>query len=96
MLVLTRRQGESLRIDEDIRVTMVACSAGQVRIAIDAPESVEILREEVYDRIVSENVAAASAPDHAVNSMVRRLRNRAGDETQASKIISSNSTKRER
>ncbi len=96
MLVLTRRQGESLRIDEDIRVTMVACSAGQVRIAIDAPESVEILREEVYERIVSENVAAASTRDDTVNSMVRRLRNLGGNEKQASKIISSNTTKRER
>lgn len=96
MLVLTRRQGESLRIDENIRVTMVACSAGQVRVAIDAPDHVEILREEVYDRIVSENLAAASTQDDTVNKMVRRLRNRSGNVNQASKIISSHSTKRER
>ncbi len=74
MLVLTRRQGESLRIDENIRITMVACSAGHVRIAIDAPDSVEILREEVYDRIASANVAAASSQDAAVHRAVRRLR----------------------
>ncbi len=74
MLVLTRRQGESLRIDENIRITMVACSAGQVRIAIDAPDSVEILREEVYERIASANVAAANSKDAAVHRAVTRLR----------------------
>ncbi|MCH7866267.1 MAG: carbon storage regulator CsrA [Myxococcales bacterium] len=74
MLVLTRRQGESLRIDDHIRITMVACSAGQVRVAIDAPESVEILREEVYDRIASANLAAAGSRDAAVRNAVTRLR----------------------
>lgn len=74
MLVLTRRQGESLRINDNIRITMVACSAGQVRVAIDAPESVEILREEVYDRIASANLAAAGARDTAVRNAVTRLR----------------------
>ncbi len=78
MLVLTRRQGESLRIDEDIRITLVSCSKGHVRIAIDAPESVEVLREEVYDRIVAANLAAAGAQGSAVNSVVNRIRGRAG------------------
>ncbi|MFT5443925.1 MAG: carbon storage regulator [Myxococcota bacterium] len=77
MLVLTRRQGESLRIDENIRITMVSCSAGQVRIAIDAPDSIEILREEVYDRIASANLAAASSPDATGQKMVNRVRPRA-------------------
>lgn len=47
MLVLTRRHGESLRIGPDIRVTVVSSTSGQVRIAIDAPEHVGILREEI-------------------------------------------------
>ncbi len=78
MLVLTRKQGESLRIDEDIRITLVSCSKGHARIAIDAPEDVEILREEVYDRIASANLAAASSKDSVVNSVVNRIRTRAG------------------
>lgn len=84
MLVLTRRQGESLRIDENIRITLVACSAGQVRLAIDAPEHIEILREEVYDRIATANLAAAGAQDGAVRRAVTRLRDRAGNRKQAS------------
>jgi len=60
MLVLTRRQGESVRIGPDVRVTVVASTGGQVRIAIDAPEEVGIFREEIFERVASANVEAAS------------------------------------
>ncbi len=60
MLVLTRRHGESVRIGPDIRVTIVASTGGQVRIAIDAPEEVGIFREEIFERVASANVEAAS------------------------------------
>ncbi|HEB88682.1 MAG TPA: carbon storage regulator [Deltaproteobacteria bacterium] len=60
MLVLTRRQGESVRIGPDVRVTVVASTGGQVRIAIDAPEEVAIFREEIFERVASANVEAAS------------------------------------
>ena len=59
MLVLTRRHGESVRIGPDVRVTVVASTGGQVRIAIDAPEDVGIFREEIFDRVASANVEAA-------------------------------------
>ncbi|MDP6980488.1 MAG: carbon storage regulator CsrA [Myxococcota bacterium] len=81
MLVLSRRPGESLRIDENIRITLVACSAGQVRLAIDAPDHVEILREEVYERIASANLAAAGAQDGVVRRAVTRLRGSSGNRT---------------
>ncbi len=60
MLVLTRRQGESVRIGPDVRVTVVASTGGQVRIAIDAPEDVAIFREEIFERVATANVEAAS------------------------------------
>ena len=60
MLVLTRRHGESVRIGPDVRVTVVASNGGQVRIAIDAPEEVGIFREEIFERVASANVEAAS------------------------------------
>jgi len=67
MLVLTRRHGESVRIGPDIRVTVVASTGGQVRIAIDAPDDVGIFREEIFERVASANVEAASN----AHSMVR-------------------------
>ena len=60
MLVLTRRQGESVRIGRDIRVTVVASTGAQVRIAIEAPEEVGIFREEIFEQVASANVEAAS------------------------------------
>ena len=51
MLVLTRRGGESVRIGDDITVTVLEDRARQVRIGIDAPNDVPVHREEVYERI---------------------------------------------
>jgi carbon storage regulator len=52
MLALTRKVGESIVIDDSIRITVVAVEQGQVRIAIDAPRDIAVHRSEVYDAIV--------------------------------------------
>lgn len=49
MLVLTRREGESLVIDNDIKVTVLSIKGNQVRIGIDAPEPVPIHRQELLE-----------------------------------------------
>ena len=49
MLILTRRDGESLKIGETVTVTVLAVNGRQVRIGIDAPKDIEILREELLD-----------------------------------------------
>lgn len=51
MLILTRKEGESLRLGEDITVTVVAVKGGNVRIGVTAPRDVAVHREEVYQRI---------------------------------------------
>ncbi len=51
MLKLTRRFGESTRIGDDIRVTIIDRDHNhQVRVVIEAPNSISILREELYER----------------------------------------------
>jgi carbon storage regulator len=47
LLILTRRVGESLRIGENITITVIKQSRGQVGLAIDAPSDIKILREEL-------------------------------------------------
>ena len=69
MLVLTRRHGESVRIGNDVRVTVVASNGGQVRIAIAAPEEIGIFREELFERVASANVEAASATTNMVSGL---------------------------
>lgn len=47
MLKLTRRPGETLVLDHDIRVTISAIRGNQVRLTIDAPDDVDVVREEL-------------------------------------------------
>lgn len=51
MLILTRSQGETIHIGDDIRITVLGINGGQVRFGIDAPLSIEMHREEIYQRI---------------------------------------------
>lgn len=50
MLILTRRQGETIRIGEDVSVTVVGVNGSQVRLGIDAPKDVAVDREEIAER----------------------------------------------
>ena len=47
MLVLSRKVGESVLISESIRVTVVQSANGRIRLGIDAPPEVKVLREEL-------------------------------------------------
>ena len=55
MLVLTRRESETLVIGDDIKLTILSVKGGQVRIGIDAPNSVSIQRSVLLEESVSEN-----------------------------------------
>ena len=54
MLILTRRTGETLMIGNDVTVTVLGVKGTQVRIGINAPNEVAVHREEIYERIKSE------------------------------------------
>ena len=62
MLVLSRRIEETVRIGGDISVTVLGVSGNQVRIGIDAPKSVSVHREEVFNRICEQGKSAREAP----------------------------------
>ena len=60
MLILTRKVGERLMIGDDISVIVLGVKGNQVRVGIDAPSSVAVHREEIYERIQSEQQRPAS------------------------------------
>lgn len=51
MLILSRRTDESIIIGDEVTVTILSVKGKQVRIGIDAPDSVSVHREEIYERI---------------------------------------------
>ena len=61
MLVLSRLKNESILIGPNIVVTVVAVEGGKVRLGIDAPKNVQILRDEVDRRMKAERAAEARA-----------------------------------
>jgi carbon storage regulator len=54
VLILTRRVGETVMIGDEVTVTVLGVKGNQVRVGINAPKSVAVHREEIYERIKRE------------------------------------------
>jgi carbon storage regulator len=73
MLILTRRVGESVVIGEDVTVTVLGVKGNQVRIGINAPKTVAVHREEIFERIKSgRGPGDGNAPAEGENTSVPR------------------------
>lgn len=59
MLYLTRKVGETVVINDDIRVTVMEVRGRTIKLGFTFPNGVTVLREELYEKIQSENLAAA-------------------------------------
>jgi carbon storage regulator len=57
MLILTRRVGETVMIGDDVTITVLGVKGNQVRVGINAPKSIAVHREEIYERIKREHAA---------------------------------------
>ena len=71
MLILTRNSGEGLFIGDDIRITVLEIRGKQIRLGIEAPTKVVVLREEIYRRIQEENLQAAGAREIDVSEVAQ-------------------------
>ena len=74
MLVLTRKLGESIAIDDDIKIVVVQIRGRQVRLGIEAPRNTKIHREEVYLAIQEQNKQAAESQPDPVKKVAKVLR----------------------
>jgi carbon storage regulator len=67
MLLLTRKLGENIRIGDDVKITIVEVKGNHVKLGIDAPPSVKVHREEIYERIQQEIRRAEQAKSEDAN-----------------------------
>lgn len=74
MLVLTRKLGESITIDDEIKIVVVSIKGRQVRLGIEAPRDTRIHREEVYLAIQDQNKSAADSQPDQVKKVAKLLR----------------------
>jgi carbon storage regulator len=61
MLILTRRPGQTIRINDDIQITVTRAQGQQVWIGITAPREIQVHREEIYQRI-QDQLSSATQP----------------------------------
>ena len=73
MLVLTRKLGESIAIDDHIKIRVVQIKGKQVRLGIKADPTTIVHREEIYQRIQEENRQAAAAQTSQVDTVREML-----------------------
>jgi carbon storage regulator len=55
MLILNRKIGESIILDNNIEIKILELQDGRVKIGVEAPKYISILRKEVYDEVIEEN-----------------------------------------
>lgn len=74
MLVLTRKLGESIAIDDHIKIRVVQIKGKQVRLGIEAPKDTKIHREEVYQAIQEQNRVSANADSSNTKNIAKLLK----------------------
>lgn len=73
MLILRRRPGEAVWIGDDIKVTILTADDGGVRLAVDAPKEIAILREELRNAMQANQDAGASAEAAPPSDLLQAL-----------------------
>ena len=72
MLILSRRTGEAIRIGKDIRIVVVQLGGGKVRLGIDGPRDLRILREELYEMVAGMNQRAGAVDPGALEQWLQQ------------------------
>ncbi len=73
MLVLSRKVGESVIIQGNIKVTVLEISGNQIKLGFEAPNDVLIFRQEIYEKVVDENKNALMVNRKSLKDFAKRF-----------------------
>jgi carbon storage regulator len=73
MLILTRKIGETIKIGDQIKIVVVDIKGKQVRLGVEAPQETTIFREEIYQKIQTENRLAAQLDFYQLEQLTGQL-----------------------
>jgi carbon storage regulator len=73
MLILSRKIDEQIKIGDNITITIIEVRGDQVKIGVEAPKSVKVFREEVFNAIQKENKAAAVGDAVSLDSLSKLI-----------------------
>lgn len=76
MLVLKRKAGESIIVSDNIEIKIIEVEEGRIKIGIDAPKEVSIIRKEVLEETKSENKTAAQSRNIDKTALTKMLKNK--------------------
>ncbi len=76
MLVLSRKPGEKIKIGKDIVISVIKAEGGAIRIGIEAPRNITVLRMEVFEKIQDENRESASQGLDKLSDAMALFRNK--------------------
>ncbi|WP_339320503.1 carbon storage regulator CsrA [Paenibacillus sp. FSL R10-2734] len=74
MLVLSRKKGESIVIQDQIELTILSVDGDTVKVGISAPKHVDIFRKEIYLSIQEANRESVAPQQTDLNALIHRLR----------------------
>jgi carbon storage regulator len=80
MLVLTRKLGESITIDDHIKIRVEKIRGKQVRLGIEAPKETRIYREEVYNAIKQQNEESSQTAQESSRAVASLLKSNKSEE----------------
>ncbi len=76
MLVLKRKAGESIIVADNIEIKVIEVEEGRIKIGIDAPKEVSIVRKEVLDETKAENKTATESSNLDKSALTKMMKNK--------------------
>jgi carbon storage regulator len=76
MLILSRKENQSIMIGEDVEITVVSIKGDHIKLGIQAPKNVKVYRKELYDEIQAANIQASKITPDTLKDLGKLLKDK--------------------